>query len=322
MSDDVETLSDITVGIDLAKWQWGRPIPWKGLRERGVRFVIHKATHGDFGTDPNFVEGFKQAREEGFIRGAYFWFLPDRDARAQARRALDVVGPYLQKDDLPMSLDHEDPTTKLRDQAIVDKLEECIDEFEERGCFEKRVQVYTGNWFTDLTSKKTLSTKVGSRALWLSCYPRIGVGNDQYVQAAKLAAKMAPVVPVFWREMGLRETFFQFDGDGGLLMPNGMDADFNIFRGSEDALVAYSHEALIVRPDNRLLVVKPDEEVALDERMVALRAQVLSSLTVDGNSFELISEAISRDTRASNMNAARSLLTDTALHAMLSKSAA
>lgn len=42
----------------------------------------------------------------------------------------------------------------------------------------------------------------------------------------------APKIPAPWSEW----LFWQFDGDGGLKLPNGIDADFCVFNGGEDEL--------------------------------------------------------------------------------------
>ena len=65
-------------GIDISHYQG--EIDWEKLRNNGmiekcpVRFVMIKATEGATKKDENFDDNFYQAREYGFIRGAYhFW---------------------------------------------------------------------------------------------------------------------------------------------------------------------------------------------------------------------------------------------------------
>ena len=74
-------------GIDISHHQGH--IDWDLLRNaqinhNPVRFVIIKATEGRSHLDENFNDNFYEARENGFIRGAYHFFSPSVPAREQA----------------------------------------------------------------------------------------------------------------------------------------------------------------------------------------------------------------------------------------------
>ncbi len=58
---------------------------------------------------------------------------------------------------------------------------------------------------------------LGERPLWISHY------DVQH-----------PLIPNAWAQAGF--TFWQYDGNGGRRFPGGIDADFDIFNGSEDQL--------------------------------------------------------------------------------------
>lgn len=95
-------------GIDISHYQG--EIDWELLRnamiERcPVRFILIKATEGTTRIDPNFKENFSQAREYGFIRGAYHFWSNKSSARNQAYFFLDNV--KLEEGDLPPVLDIE-----------------------------------------------------------------------------------------------------------------------------------------------------------------------------------------------------------------------
>lgn len=95
-------------GIDVSHYQGD--IDWGQLRDAEinhspVRFVIIKATEGASVLDENFSENFYQAREHGFIRGAYHFFSKHSTAREQAHFFLDRVP--LEDGDLPPILDVE-----------------------------------------------------------------------------------------------------------------------------------------------------------------------------------------------------------------------
>lgn len=95
-------------GIDISHYQ-GR-IDWAQLtlNKRGkfpLCFVFMKATEGGDLGDDTFVRNFNEARDYGFIRGAYHYFIPKTDAVRQADFFIRTV--QLSKGDLPPVLDVE-----------------------------------------------------------------------------------------------------------------------------------------------------------------------------------------------------------------------
>lgn len=96
-------------GIDISHHQ-GR-IDWEKLQhakigDETVSFVFIKATEGKSLLDENFNDNFYQAREHGFIRGAYHYFKPNVPAEKQAEYFLRQV--HLEDGDLPPVLDIEE----------------------------------------------------------------------------------------------------------------------------------------------------------------------------------------------------------------------
>lgn len=96
-------------GIDISHHQG--EIDWEMLRNNGminrypVRFVMIKATEGASNIDRRFEENFYQAREYGFVRGAYHFWSTTSSGRAQAEFFLSNV--QLEEGDLPPVLDVE-----------------------------------------------------------------------------------------------------------------------------------------------------------------------------------------------------------------------
>jgi len=95
-------------GIDISHYQ-GK-IDWDKLRgglikDCPVRFVMIKATEGSTRIDNRFLDNFYQAREHGFIRGAYHFWSNKSSARDQAYFFLNKV--RLESGDLPPVLDVE-----------------------------------------------------------------------------------------------------------------------------------------------------------------------------------------------------------------------
>lgn len=95
-------------GIDISHYQGD--IDWELLQNAmiekcPVRFILIKATEGTSRVDPRFADNFIQAREYGFIRGAYHFWSNKSSAREQAYFFLDKVN--LEEGDLPPVLDIE-----------------------------------------------------------------------------------------------------------------------------------------------------------------------------------------------------------------------
>ena len=107
-----------TQGIDISHHQG--EIDWERLQEAlinkcPIRFVIIKSTEGSSLVDENFYDNFHQAREFGFIRGAYHFWSTKSSARDQAYFFLNKV--KLEEGDLPPVLDVE---VKSKDEDIED----------------------------------------------------------------------------------------------------------------------------------------------------------------------------------------------------------
>lgn len=103
-------------GIDISHYQG--EINWRRLHTAminkcPVRFVIVKATEGSTLIDKHFKKNFYNAREYGFIRGAYHFWSTKSSARSQAQQFLDNV--KLEEGDLPPVLDVEH---KSKEQPI------------------------------------------------------------------------------------------------------------------------------------------------------------------------------------------------------------
>ena len=103
-------------GIDISHYQ-GK-IDWDKLRDGEIegcplRFIMIKATEGSSKLDKKFADNFYQARENGYIRGAYHFWSNKSSARSQAYYFLENV--HLQEGDLPPVLDVEH---KPKDKSV------------------------------------------------------------------------------------------------------------------------------------------------------------------------------------------------------------
>ncbi|MCR4764717.1 MAG: glycoside hydrolase family 25 protein [Bacteroidaceae bacterium] len=96
-------------GIDASHYQG--EINWQALSSTQqdelfpIRFIFLKATEGGDLIDQTFEENFQKAKEAGFIRGAYHYYIPTTDARKQAQFFVNHV--QLEPGDLPPVLDVE-----------------------------------------------------------------------------------------------------------------------------------------------------------------------------------------------------------------------
>lgn len=97
-------------GIDISHHQG--EIDWRKLAKAehtgsGIQFVFMKATEGSDWVDSAFQRNFAEARENGFIRGAYHFFSNTSSAEKQADFFCEQV--RLTDNDLPPVLDVETP---------------------------------------------------------------------------------------------------------------------------------------------------------------------------------------------------------------------
>lgn len=95
-------------GIDISHYQGD--IEWDKLQHAMIegcplRFIIIKSTEGASRLDENFYDNFENARNYGYIRGAYHFWSIHSSARDQAYFFLKKV--HLKEGDLPPVLDIE-----------------------------------------------------------------------------------------------------------------------------------------------------------------------------------------------------------------------
>ncbi|MFZ1236383.1 MAG: GH25 family lysozyme [Prevotella sp.] len=111
-------------GIDVSHYQG--EIDWDQLKNSMIqgsplRFVMIKATEGSNRLDENFNNNFYNARENGFLRGAYHFWSNKSSAREQAYYFLKQV--HLEDGDLPPVLDVEHkPANKSVEEFQTDVL--------------------------------------------------------------------------------------------------------------------------------------------------------------------------------------------------------
>lgn len=95
-------------GIDVSKYQ--NNINWKevkNMEEKGIKigFVFIKATEGTSIVDAQFRRNWIEADEQNIPKGAYHFFVSNRNAKKQADNFIQIVN--LKKGDMPPVLDVE-----------------------------------------------------------------------------------------------------------------------------------------------------------------------------------------------------------------------
>ena len=136
-------------GIDVSRYQGS--INWNRLRnamiERSpIRFIIIKSTEGGNHIDTNFRENFSNAKEAGFIRGAYHFWSNNSTARRQAYYFLAMV--HLEHGDLPPVLDIENKPQNISTEEFQQNILTWLHIVEDK--YHVKPIIYTYYKFKDL----------------------------------------------------------------------------------------------------------------------------------------------------------------------------
>jgi lysozyme len=109
-------------GIDVSRYQ--EVIDWESVKAMDVEgvklgFSFIKATEGLESKDKYFKRNWERSKKAGIVRGAYHFFIPSRNGKAQAENFIKTV--ELRPGDLPPVLDVEQtngiPSRKIRERV-------------------------------------------------------------------------------------------------------------------------------------------------------------------------------------------------------------
>ena len=122
------------IGVDMSHWQGN--IDFSKLAYHNIRFAIFKAGEIPTGsktefTDPRYSRNIVEARKNGIITGAYYFFHPAIGASQQARH-FDAVMDKYGRPDLPPVIDVES-TDNLPPVKVAAVLKAMIDALVARG---------------------------------------------------------------------------------------------------------------------------------------------------------------------------------------------
>lgn len=182
------------------------------------RFAFLKCQQGNDGKDPVFEKNRKALTEAGIVVGAYHFAypLPHLDPKAQAKLFYDAC-----PDITLVALDFEWPAPEqwakwsCTPVQVGEWTRICLEEMTR--LYGRRPIVYTYPWFcTALIRGGADLAFLIDYPLWIASYSK------------------EPVIPEPWKTVGW--LFWQDDGNDGKKLPNGVDADFDLFNGTEEDL--------------------------------------------------------------------------------------
>lgn len=219
----------MVIGIDASKWQGKLPV--YELEEAGIEFAILKASHGAaHNPDVQFKDSWERLSNTQVLKSAYGYFT-DADPIVQAETLIRVV-EAVHECDLPLAIDFEDRTTVYRGNALHDRLQHTLRRVRELSGQPKIFLYSYRPYIEEFLAGVDLSDLIAENYYWHAEYPRL------LMQDARACGRLPPAIPNPRLPRGFTATIRQFDGDGGCVLPNGVDADFNIFEGSIDELRA------------------------------------------------------------------------------------
>lgn len=227
-----------TPGIDVSRWQG--EIDWRVVAAGGYRFVIIRATVGDYYTDPRFYENWRGAHDAGLLVSAYHVVKPKQTAEAQIDRLFDVLEG--RRPDLPLVLDVE-----LADDKPAPVVTGCVKQCAQLVAARegRKPLIYTGSWFWNPNILH--APDWAEYDLWIAHY-----GVDE------------PTLPQDWTAW----RFWQHSEKGSVAGVSSRNTDLNWFNGSHDDLLAYAAK----EPDGE--AAADDAAGAAEDAKPALRLRV------------------------------------------------
>lgn len=163
------TISEYTFGIDISHYQG--TIDWASVKttHHPIQFIFVRATMGEDGLDKTFATNYQEAKNYGYLRGAYHYYRPNEDATKQFENFSAAV--QLDSGDLRPVLDIEE----LGDSSLEHLrtgLHTWLALAEE--AFGAKPIIYTGrSFYIDY-----LKGHVDDYPLWIACYSEKHKVND------------------------------------------------------------------------------------------------------------------------------------------------
>jgi lysozyme len=220
-------------GLDASSVQGA--LPFHQLTE--LRFVILKAQEGNDGFDPWFERNMRAALVAGVEAFAYCFAFPlpengtpGRNPREQAKLFVERVYRFREMRGRPIFLDFEWPAPEdwpkwgCTAAQISEWCRVCAEEVERLTGIPPIIYTYPWWWRSVSAADVSWAARYG---LWLAAYVSRWPAPGE-----------SPKVPQPWRTW----LFWQWDGNGGARLPNGVDSDFCVFNGTEEELHTLTHQ--------------------------------------------------------------------------------
>lgn len=164
-------IADMPRGIDVSKYQG--EVDWERVAGEGIKFAFARAVEDKLPADRadhTFADNFEGMKAAGILRGAYHFFRPRRDAAAQAKLFVSIVGE-LKPGDLPPVIDFEhDGSSKepklppVSPEVIVEGMARWIDIVED--ALNRHVIIYTSAEYWILAAGN--SERFRDHPLWVA----------------------------------------------------------------------------------------------------------------------------------------------------------
>ena len=157
----MEAESGYVLGIDVSHYSGA--INWKEVKSshHPIRFVFVRATMGSSGHDRHFRENWNQAKQQGYLRGAYHYYRPGDDPVMQFRNFSKLVN--LEPGDFRPVLDVE-RIGILSDEKLRAGVKEWMHMAEEK--YGVKPVLYTGLAFY----KRYFEGHLNEYPLWIAAY--------------------------------------------------------------------------------------------------------------------------------------------------------
>lgn len=227
-------------GWDLSKWQGkGSDIDWDAGAKLGVSWVVAKAFSG-----ARFEAGCKEqldaAKAAQMLTGIYAWWYPALSDQTQVDAWTQDLS-WVTGFEVSFTIDVEEVNTAgFGHEALRDRLYFLTSTLYSR--LGLQASIYTGDWYWRSALGDVADDRFCGNPNWHAAYPSKKSVKLDYERAFnEVCSGIAPRLAAPWRAHNIEPWAWQFDGDGGLYLPqkNGaqnVDVDVNL--ASVDAIAS------------------------------------------------------------------------------------
>lgn len=230
-------------GLDASSVQGALPV--NAIVDAGLRFAILRAQVGNDGFDPWFERNMRACLDAGIEVFPYCFFyplplkdkktgriVPTRDPKVQAQMFVDRVHRFPEMRGRPIFIDEEWPEVENWAEwgCSAAQINEAmrVNAAEVARLSGRTPALYTYLFWWNAVASGADVSWAGAYPLWMAWYVKSWPGPGS-----------KPRTPKPWSSA----LFWQWDGNGGELLPNGVDSDFCVFDGDEADLRAFASGA-------------------------------------------------------------------------------